>query len=121
MSRSTNPYTNSPETLRQPESVLVHRDRVVISAVWNLRPHAPIEADVVSSVPASQEVIDHRARTEAPQVVTDAEEIMRNSAAANELTVERLIETAQNYALGKLNQEHNPLVEEALNNAEKAA
>lgn len=112
--KSFNHQADSIELLRQriPEYMPTHRVAVLKQAIENLRPHAPIEAEVV--VPQSQEVINHQVQTEGPSVIAAAERLTQMAAQEVEIAreeIDGLVDVAKSYASG----EGNPFFDEALN------
>lgn len=112
--KSSPDQTDNIELLRQnsPEYLTRQRLDIIRIAVMNLEPYAAYEAVKPSApVPMSQEAINHTVQNETASVIATAEEITRNT--AQDLSVERLVETAKDYAQGV----GNPLIDEALKNA----
>lgn len=125
MKNHTKTYANSIETLRQPEDLLVHRDRVVLpTAVENLRRHAPVESENVATiaelvVPPQQEA----AETFNSQVTTNLQPDPNGLSVSSETiasttelradVARQAVKAAQGYI--------NPIVEGYYQDAEKAA
>ncbi len=124
MKHHTNTYANSIETLRQPEDLVVHRDRVVLAAVEYLSRHAPPESEHIATVtelvvPPQQgaaEVFNSQVTTNlqpGPSDLLVSTETLANVTELRADVARQAVEAAQGYAV-------NPIIE-SYQNAEKAA